>query len=125
MGYSQHIFRQDAPDQNLYAWCRLLPSPLSLNMGEKSFSRKMQDVLQTLFCRHFILRGTPPPPASCAPVRRAPSFASHRQPVGVTPRYELRAAGVPPRGGPAYQVRALTACSIRSIPFSMFFMEVA
>ena len=30
-----------------------------------------------------------------------------------------------PRGGPAYQVRALTACSMRSIPFSMFFMDMA
>ena len=29
------------------------------------------------------------------------------------------------RGGPAYQVRALTACSMRSIPFSMFFMDMA
>jgi hypothetical protein len=52
----------------------------------------------------------------------APLRASRRQ--GTPPR-DVPRGHEEPRGGPAYQARALTACSMRSIPFSMFFMDMA
>ncbi len=48
------------------------------------------------------------------------SFALPGYPRGDVPRWHEE-----PRGGPEYQLRALTACSMRSIPFSMFFMDMA
>jgi hypothetical protein len=48
------------------------------------------------------------------------SFALAGNPRGDVPRGHEE-----PRGGQEYQLRALTACSMRSIPFSMFFMDMA
>jgi len=62
----------------------------------------------------------------CPPLRTGVSPAHNPQST-IQRGLDWRPRGrlLPPRGRPKDYARALTACSMRSIPFSMFFMDMA